>query len=83
MTSANLYADQAHERLRSERRRYLRSHPNSRFVAAEVFCDLAVSARQLERMDDHAAGLRGLFDPATGEHYLTEDVELFDHQAFA
>jgi hypothetical protein len=48
----------------------------TRFVDAEVYCRLLTSRRCLVRMDDHARGLRGVFDPMTCVHYVVEERKL-------
>jgi hypothetical protein len=48
----------------------------TRFVDADFFCRLVTSRRCLERMDDHAQGLRGVFDPITCVHYVVEERKL-------
>jgi len=49
----------------------------TRFVDAEVFCRLITARRCLERRDDHQRGLRGVFDPVKGVHYVVEERKLF------
>ncbi len=48
----------------------------TRFVEADVYCRLVTSRRCLVRMDDHARGLRGVFDPTTGVCYVVEERKL-------
>ena len=48
----------------------------TRFVEADVYCRLITSRRCLVRMDDHARGLRGVFDPNTHVHYVVEERKL-------
>lgn len=48
----------------------------TQFVEAEVYCRLVTSRRSLERMDDPGRGLRGVFDPNTGVHYVVEERKL-------
>ena len=48
----------------------------TRFVEADVYCRLITSRRYLVRMDDHACGLRGVFDPSTRVHYVVEELKL-------
>ena len=48
----------------------------TRFVEADVYCRLVTSRRCLVRMDDHARGLRGVFDPSTRVHYVVEERKL-------
>lgn len=50
----------------------------TRIDAAE-FCDLAVSPRNLVRMNDNALGLRGLCDLDTGERFAIEERALLAH----
>jgi hypothetical protein len=71
---ATQYADQSS--LRAERQQ-LRSKPKWTFVDPYRFQALAVSARRLLRADEPAAGLRGLLDPETGTHFVTEEEKLF------
>ncbi len=49
----------------------------TRFVEADVYCRLVTSRRCLVRMDDHARGLRGVFDPNTCVQYVVEERKLF------
>jgi hypothetical protein len=60
-----------------QERQQLRSLANWTFVNAYEFRSLAVSARRLVRADEPAAGLRGLLDPETGTHFVTEEENLF------
>jgi hypothetical protein len=60
-----------------QERQQLRSQANWTFVNAYEFRSLAVSARRLLRADEPAAGLRGLLDPETGTHFVTEEENLF------
>ena len=60
-----------------QRRRDLKLHPGNRFVDSEEFRVLAISTRKFWRADDPAAQVRGLFDPLTGEQFLTEEESLF------
>ena len=48
----------------------------TRFVEADVYCRLVTSRRCLVRMDDHARGLRGVFDPNTCVHFVVEERKL-------
>jgi len=48
----------------------------TRFVEADVYCRLVTSRRCLLRLDDHARGLRGVFDPNTCVHYVVEERKL-------
>ena len=48
----------------------------TRFVEADAYCRLVTSRRCLVRMDDHARGLRGVFDPNTCVHYVVEERKL-------
>jgi hypothetical protein len=48
----------------------------TRFVEADVYCRLVTSRRCLVRMDDHARGLRGVFDPKTCVHFVVEERKL-------
>ena len=48
----------------------------TRFVEADVYCRLVTSRRCLVRMDDLARGLRGVFDPNDGVHYVVEERKL-------
>lgn len=52
-----------------------------KLVDADEFAELAIScARRLVRCDDPEAGLRGLFDPETGERFVISERELLQHQ---
>ena len=62
--------------MRAERQQ-LRAQANWTFVDAYEFRALAVSTRRLLRADEPAAGLRGLLDPETGTHFVTEEEKLF------
>ncbi len=50
---------------------------NCRFVEANEFLELAVSTHLLRRDDNAGAGIRGLFNPETGERFLIEEEKLF------
>jgi hypothetical protein len=41
------------------------------------YCNLAISNRILERRDEPAARLHGVFEPATGTRFLIEDEKLY------
>jgi hypothetical protein len=48
-------------------------------IAAEVYCELLTSRRELLRSDDDALGIRGLWDPKSGIRYVVEDSKLLSH----
>lgn len=48
----------------------------TRFVDPEFYCRLLTSRRCLERMDDHARGLRGVLDPVAHVCYVVEERKL-------
>lgn len=48
----------------------------TRFVDPEFYCCLLTSRRCLERMDDHAHGLRGVLDPVAQVCYVVEERKL-------
>ena len=76
MNDANSWeTSAADETLR--RRALLKSQPNCHFVDPSHFCKLAVSFRRLERRDDVAGGLLGLFDEATNEHFFVEQEAMY------
>ena len=50
--------------------------PHARFVEAEQFVNLLVSRKKLIREDDKEAGIRGLFEPATGKSFFIEEEKL-------
>ena len=52
--------------------------PQTRVTPRE-YCDLLLSRRLLERLDDSTTGLRRLRDRTTGELYVIEERELFAH----
>jgi hypothetical protein len=58
----------------------LKHRRSCKFVEADEFCDLLLSTRKLWRLDEDAAGICGLLDPATGETFLIEDEKLIEHQ---
>lgn len=59
-------------------RREFRMTEKCRFVDANEFLELAVSSKVVLRRDDNVgAGLRGLFNPTTGERFLIEEKHLF------
>lgn len=47
-----------------------------RLVSPEQFTRLLLSRRRLERLDEPERGLRGLLDRATGELYVTPELDL-------
>lgn len=54
----------------------LRSQPGCVFVDPTEFLRLATSARRLVRSDEGAAQIRGLYEPATGKRFFTEQEKL-------
>jgi hypothetical protein len=65
-----------------ERRQSLRLQADSRFVDCEEFRELLTSRRKLVRADDRSAGVRGLFEPATGERFFIEENRLVTGEDF-
>lgn len=51
------------------------------YVSPKEFRELAVSHRPLVRIDDAAAGLRGLFDRDTQVRYLVDESRLNQYYA--
>jgi hypothetical protein len=54
---------------------------NYQLVELDEFCDLLLGFTHLERADDPANGMRGLYDEATGITYLIEREKLARHAA--
>lgn len=56
--------------------------PNRRteqvYVGSAEFCKLLISNREMRRVDDVSASLRGVMDVATGVAYMIHEQELFD-----
>jgi hypothetical protein len=50
-----------------------------RVVEADAYCRLVTSRRLLLRSDDHAQGIRGLYDPASGVRYVVEEWKLLKY----
>lgn len=48
-----------------------------RLVRRDEFCDLLLSRRSLERVNDESAHYRGLFDSRTGELFDIRESDLF------
>jgi len=48
----------------------------TRYVDADAYCRLLTSRRFLERMDDHARGLRGVVDPVACVRYVVNERTL-------
>jgi len=63
---------------RQQLREHLRSQPNCRFLGADTYRQLLVSRDRLLRDDQTAAGLRGLYNPATGIRFLIEEELLLE-----
>jgi hypothetical protein len=62
-----------------------RRHPGGtscRFVGAAEFLKLLVSRRSLQRRDNVAASLCGLFDSRTGEEFVIKQTTLLSQRAF-
>lgn len=49
---------------------------NSRFIEPEDFLTRATSRQSLLRVDDAAAAVHGLLDPATGDRFYVENEKL-------
>lgn len=58
------------------RRSHLRERGDVRFVDRGRFLELLVSTLRLERRDDRAAGLRGLYDPEADLTYVIAETDL-------
>lgn len=52
-------------------------------VEPDEYCRLAVGRHPLVRCDDHARGLRGLLDPATGIVYAVAEFALLQDEDLA
>jgi hypothetical protein len=63
--------------MRKLQRQRLRLRPELQFVEREEFSTLLISRRTLVRENDGGAGLRGLFEPATGRRFMVEEEKLF------
>ena len=48
----------------------------TQFIEPDVYCRLVTSRLRLERMDDRARGLRGVYDPDERVHYVVEERKL-------
>jgi hypothetical protein len=57
-------------------RQQLGSQGNARFIEPDDFLARATSRQNLLRVDDSAAGVHGLLDPATGDRFYVEDEKL-------
>ena len=63
------------------------THPNSShrsategsYIDAATYCELAISPRRLERMDDPAQGVVGLRDVETGERFMVDAKTLVSY----
>jgi len=55
----------------------LRSNEGVRFIDRAEFCQLLISAKDLDRCDFPHANVRGLFDANSGLKFLIEEEELF------
>ena len=54
-----------------------------RLIAADEFCEMMVSKRQLIRVDHPELMLRGLFDPEQGLQFVVEEENLREHRAMS
>ena len=54
----------------------LRNHCDAVFVQAEEYCRLLLSWRKMERIEDKAGNVCGLFDVQSGKSYLIERERL-------
>ena len=47
-------------------------------VPRNDFCRLLIATRKLLRCDDAAKGIRGVYDPETGDHFIIDEDVLFE-----
>jgi hypothetical protein len=57
-------------------RKRLSAEDNSQFIEPDDYLDRATSRQTLLRVDDAAAGVHGLLDPATGDRFYVETEKL-------
>jgi hypothetical protein len=61
-----------------QQRQQIMKRSEIRLVEVEEFCRLLTSNRQLVRLDQPQAMLRGLYDPEQGLQFMVEEEKLRD-----